>query len=84
MSALCLHHLLRNNERNAAVSASREQTLINRYKAVRAYGVAVETALPNAREVGLAAYVPLQASHDAKIVRCARILRRIEYDLSEI
>ena len=63
---------------------TREQTLDHRYLVVQAYGARVASALPNARKVGLVAYVPLQREHDGKIVRCARLLRKIEDELAEI
>ncbi len=63
---------------------TREQTLESRYLRVQAYGNRIAAALPNARETGLVAYVPLQREHDGKIVRCAKALRAIENELAEL
>jgi hypothetical protein len=61
----------------------REKTLISRYRTVKAYGSKLEAALPNAREVGLAAYSAIRATFDAKICRCSRILRAIEGEMQD-
>lgn len=61
---------------------SRQATLEDRYRAVRAYGRRLEEELPNAREVGLAAYEAIRRTYDAKVARCSRLLQRIERELS--
>jgi hypothetical protein len=61
---------------------AREVSLKARYHTIRAYGAKLEASLPNAREVGLVAYEPIRRIYDAKIIRCSKLLRRIEDALS--
>ena len=65
------------------MTPARERTLIARYRRVNAYGDALQAALPNAREVGLSAYVPIQREYDRQINRCAKMLRKLAATLNE-
>jgi hypothetical protein len=63
---------------------TREGTLTARYQRVKAYATRLETSLPNAREVGLAAYDVVRTNFDRKFGRCVRVMRKIENDMTEL
>lgn len=59
------------------------QELTDEYHRLKARATQLEAALPNARDIGLAAYSKARAEFDKEFSECVRGMRRIENEIAQ-